>query len=84
MIFAAMEKDDNMESVIFCLLITLIFVFLICFILIRTQQAKIKENKNDVLYSDNHIMDVEKYRNRYSICASIEEAKLRFEQEVKE
>lgn len=73
----------NMESVILALLITLVFAFLICFILIKTQQAKIKE-KNDVLYSDNHIMDVEKYRNRYSICTSIEEAELRFEQEVKE
>lgn len=73
----------NMESVILALLITLVFAFLICFILIKTQQAKIKE-KNDVLYSDNHIMDVEKYRNRYSICASIEEAELKFEQEVKE
>lgn len=73
----------NMESVILALLITLVFAFLICFILIKTQQAKIKE-KNNVLYSDNHIMDVEKYRNRYSICTSIEEAELRFEQEVKE
>lgn len=84
MIFAAMEKGDNMGNAILSLLITLMFVFLICFILIRTQQAKIKENKNDVLYSDNHIMDFKKYCNRYSVCASIEEAELRFEQEVKE
>ena len=73
----------NMKSAIFPLLITLIFVFIFCFILIKTQQVKIKE-KNDVIYSDNHIMDFEKYCNRYSICASIEEAELRFEQEVKE
>ena len=72
-----------MESIILALLITLVFVFLICFILIRTQQAKIKENKNDVLYSDNHIMDFEKYCNRYSVCASIGEVDLRIEQEIK-
>lgn len=72
-----------MGNIILSLLITLIFVFLICFILIKTQQAKIKE-KNDVLYSDNHIMDFEKYCNRYSVCVSIGEVELRFEQEVKE
>lgn len=73
-----------MESAILSLLITLMFVFLICFILTKRQQTKKEGIENVVLYSDNHIMDVEKYRNRYSICASIEEAELRFEQEVKE
>lgn len=73
-----------MESAIFSLLITLIFVFLICFILAKRQQIRKEEIENVVLFSDNHIMDVEKYRNRYSICASIEEAELKFEQEIKE
>ena len=84
MIFAAMEKGDNMESAILSLLITLMFVILICFILAKRQQTKKEEIENVVLFSENHIMDVEKYCNRYSVCASIEEAELRFEQEVKE
>lgn len=84
MIFAAMEKGDNMESAILSLLITLMFVFLICFILTKRQQTKKEGIENVVLFSENHITDVEKYCNRYSVCASIEEAELRFEQEVKE
>lgn len=84
MIFVAMEKGDNMESAILSLLITLMFVFLICFILAKRQQTKKEEVENVVLFSENHIMDVEKYCNRYSVCASIEEAELKFEQEAKE
>lgn len=64
-----------MESVILCLLITLAFVFLICFIFAKKQQTRSKERENQstVSGSNNHMMDFEKYYNRYSICKNIGE-----------